>query len=65
MVDLGLNRVYVVDAASLELLLEFGGTGTGPGCFQDAAGLGVDGAGNVVVADSKNHRLALFDQTGR
>lgn len=63
-VDLGLNRVYVVDAASLELLLEFGGTGTGPGCFQDAAGLGVDGAGNVVVADSKNHRLALFDQTG-
>jgi len=62
--DLGLDRVYVLDAASLELLLEFGQTGTGPGCFNDAAGLGVDGAGNILVADSKNHRIALFDKTG-
>lgn len=49
----------------LEISQEFGQTGTGPGCFNDAAGLGVDGAGNILVADSKNHRIALFDKTGR
>ena len=25
----------------------------------------MDGAGNILVADSKNHRIALFDKTGR
>ena len=61
--DLGLDQVYIFDA-SANLLRVFGCTGVGPGCFQDPAGLGVDGEGNMVVADSKNHRLCLYNKEG-
>ena len=59
----------------------FGHTGSGPGCFRDPAGLAVDrlpcsvsiflaratpfSVGNMLVADSKNHRLCLHDSNGR
>ena len=43
----------------------FGTTGDGPGCFNDPAGLGVDEEGNMVVADSKNHRVCLFTKEGK
>ena len=43
----------------------FGKSGSGPGCFSDPAGLGVDGLGNMVVADSRNHRLCVFSPQGK
>ena len=44
------------------ILKVFGGSGTGPGQFWDPAGLAVDDVGNMLVADSRNHRLQLIGQ---
>ena len=41
-----------------------GCSGAQPGQLSDPAGLGVDRAGNVIVADSKNHRICLFAKNG-
>ena len=62
--DLGLDQVYVLDCPSGRLVCKFGRSGTGLGCFQDPAGLGVDDRGNMVVADSKNHRVCLYSRDG-
>ena len=43
----------------------FGCSGSGPGQLSDPAGLVVDSVGNMVVADSRNHRLCLFTQEGK
>lgn len=63
--DLGHHMVYVMDATTYTVTQKFGGPGDGPGCFADPAGLVVDGQGNMLVADSRNHRLCLFSPTGR
>jgi uncharacterized repeat protein (TIGR01451 family) len=47
-----------------KLLMRFGSTGTGPGEFEMADVLAVDAAGNMVVADSKNNRVQLFNAQG-
>ena len=62
--DLGMDKVYILDN-SARLVTVFGTTGDGPGCFNDPAGLGVDGEGNMVVADSRNHRVCLFTKEGK
>ena len=43
----------------------FGVSGSGDGQFSDPAGLVVDRVGNMVVADSRNHRLCLYSQEGK
>ena len=43
----------------------FGSSGTGDGELSDPAGLVVDIAGNIIVADSKNHRLCVFSGDGK
>lgn len=45
--------------------LTIGGPGSAPGAFQHPAGLAVDPAGNVYVADAQNNRIQKFDRTGR
>jgi len=62
--DLGMDRVYILDLVTKGVKM-FGHTGSGPGCFKDPAGLAVDSVGNMLVADSKNHRLCLHDSNGR
>jgi len=57
--DLGRDKVYVVYVNGD--VKEFGESGEGPGQFSDPAGLVVDNQGNMIVADSKNHRLSLFN----
>ena len=80
-------RVYILDLVTKGVKM-FGHTGSGPGCFNDPAGLAVDrlpcslsyvwvctgnvlpraspfSVGNMLVADSKNHRLCLHDSNGR
>lgn len=44
---------------------QWGRPGTGPGEFNRAEGLTVDAAGRVLVADSCNHRIQVFDADGR
>ncbi|MBP9502484.1 MAG: hypothetical protein KBF17_10020 [Candidatus Promineofilum sp.] len=41
-----------------------GSSGSGNGQFSDPRGVAVDGAGNVYVADSGNHRIQKFDAGG-
>lgn len=45
--------------------LTFGGDGTGPGLFQDARHVAVDGNGNVYVSDDKTVRIQKFDSSGK
>ena len=61
--DLGMDRVYVLHSVTKGVTV-FGRSGSGPGCFSDPAGLAVDRAGNMLVADSRNHRLCLHDPRG-
>ena len=42
-----------------------GEAGTGPGNFGEPRGLASDPAGNLYVADTKNHRIQVFDAAGR
>ena len=63
--DLGLNKVYVLDPKKFESVRGFGSFGAGDGQLHDPAGLAVDDVGNILVADSKNHRLCLFDKKGK
>ena len=37
-----------------------GKLGSEAGCLDNPAGLAVDGEGNMLVADSKNHRISVF-----
>ena len=38
-----------------------GGRGKGPGEFRDPTGIEVDDAGNMVVVDSRNHRIQVIN----
>jgi len=61
--DLGLDCVYVLDSVTSKTQV-LGSSGSQPGQLSDPAGLGIDSAGNVIVADSKNHRICLFAKNG-
>lgn len=47
-----------------ELVVELGGTGTGPGQFDGIWGISTDSAGNVYVADTFNRRIQKLDPAG-
>ena len=59
----GDEKVYKFDAAG-NVILSFGGTGTGDGQFDDPDLITVDGDGNVYVGDRMNHRVQKFDNNG-
>jgi NHL repeat len=48
-------------AQSYEHLLTFGSQGSGDGQFILPDGVAVDRAGNIVVADTDNFRIQVFD----
>ena len=48
-----------------ELLETWGGTGSGPGLFNNPTGLVVDGKGNLFIADTGNHRVQELSPTGQ
>ena len=50
---------------SFEFLRKWGSLGIGDGQFRSPGGLAIDGAGNVYVVDSFNHRIQVFDPEGR
>lgn len=43
----------------------WGGLGAGPGQFNNPYGVTLDAAGNLWVADARNHRLQKFDANGK
>ena len=59
-VDLGLDCVFILNKDGTESEL-FGSRGNKEGEFRDPSGLLVDDFGTMVVVDSRNHRLQLFD----
>jgi len=59
--DMGLDCVYVIPTNSSNDASMFGGRGKGPGEFRDPTGIEVDDSGNMVVVDSRNHRLQVFN----
>lgn len=46
-------------------LVSFGSEGTGAGMFQDPRNIGLDGNGNITVADYQDGRVQTFDPTGK
>ena len=58
---MGLDCVYVIHTKSSDDASMFGGRGKGPGEFRDPTGIEVDDSGNMVVVDSRNHRLQVFN----
>lgn len=56
--DLGLDCVYVLNVKSMNTRA-FGNSGKNSGEFLDPAGICVDSVGNIIVADSRNHRLEV------
>ena len=62
--DLGLDLIYILEVGEGRSVVDrrvFGGHGSGSECFRDPAGVIVDQVGNMVIADSRNHRLCLYD----
>lgn len=53
------------DTGFAQVVLTFGGEGIGPGLFEDARHIGVDGDGNIYVADYIGGRIQKFDATGK
>lgn len=45
--------------------MSFGEDGIGPGMFQDARLIGVDGGSHIVVADYEDGRVQIFDPSGK
>ncbi|MBK7449901.1 MAG: NHL repeat-containing protein [Anaerolineales bacterium] len=52
------------EPAFVKQITSFGYKGTGPGMFENARAIGVDGSGNVVVADFGTGRIQIFDANG-
>lgn len=46
------------------VLMEFGGTGTGPGYFTDPQAITVDSQGNIYVGERETCRIQVFDNAG-
>ena len=64
------GRIYIIDymrhtSSVYEkgggYLFEFGGKGWGRGWFQFPSDICVDGSGNVLIADTFNHRVQVLE----
>jgi secreted PhoX family phosphatase len=60
----GNSRVHKYDPKGRHLL-SWGEPGTDPGCFNLPHNIATDAAGLVYVADRENHRVQIFDASGR
>jgi DNA-binding beta-propeller fold protein YncE len=64
LVDTGNDRVVKLGTGG-HFLGSWGRAGTGPGQFQQPAGVAVDPRGDVYVADTGNNRIQKFEAQGR
>ena len=72
--DLTTGDVYVVNnAANIvkvynirgDFRLQFGSTGSGTGQFRNPTGIAINANGEILVCDTGNHRIEVFDRDGR
>ncbi len=47
-----------------QVIMEFGGSGTGPGFFQIPECIAIDASGNLFVGERDNNRIQVFDLNG-
>jgi sugar lactone lactonase YvrE len=59
------DRVQKFGPQGIKWLGAFGRSGSQPGEFSRAEGVGLDGQDRLYVADSCNHRIQVFDADGR
>ena len=62
--EYGADRVSVFSVTG-EKLRSFGTHGSGEGQLKDPRGVAVDAEGNILVADSSNHRIQKFTAEGQ
>jgi sugar lactone lactonase YvrE len=55
----------VIQPGPADIVFTFGGAGTGPGLFQDATGIAIDGKGMVYVSDNQARRIQRFNSDGQ
>jgi uncharacterized protein (TIGR03663 family) len=58
-------RDYSSGASTIAAAREWGKEGSGPGELSEPRGLASDARGNLYVADTKNHRIQVFDGNGQ
>jgi sugar lactone lactonase YvrE len=58
------NRVIKFTSQG-QYLMEWGGSGDGPGQFNQPHSLAMDSQGRLFVADRANNRIQIFDQNGK
>jgi len=64
--DNGCDQVYVLKEKDGKFVCQtVGKSGSRRGELCDPGGVVVDSAGNMIVVDSKNHRLCVFDRKGK
>ena len=63
--EYGNHCVKVYDSQGHKALLTVGKLGSGDGELSSPTGLCVDSQGNILVADSMNHRVSYFHSSGR
>jgi DNA-binding beta-propeller fold protein YncE len=56
--------VAPAQASNFALVAQFGSSGSGDGQFNSPEGVALDSAGNIVVADTQNHRIEVLSPTG-
>lgn len=61
----GAERVQRFSRGGTNWIASWGGHGSGPSQFNRPEGITVDASDQVLVADSCNHRVQIFDRTGR
>ncbi|XP_078584374.1 E3 ubiquitin-protein ligase TRIM32-like [Branchiostoma floridae x Branchiostoma japonicum] len=59
------NHCVYVYKEDGQCLFQFGGSGSGEGQLDRPRGICTDRAGNIIVADSGNNRVEMFDKTAK
>uniref|UniRef100_T1J8Z2 B box-type domain-containing protein n=1 Tax=Strigamia maritima TaxID=126957 RepID=T1J8Z2_STRMM len=62
--DFDLHNINFISSDLKMIRKAFGTQGDNVGQFRRPSGIGVDTEGNLIVVDSKNHRIQIFDSNG-
>jgi tripartite motif-containing protein 71 len=60
----GNSRIVIMDAANGEFVTTFGAEGSQPGNLNSPLGVACGPHGDIVVCDSANRRVQVFDREG-
>lgn len=63
--DTNNHRIKLFDLSTRQDLFSFGSEGSGPGQFKFPRGVAIDGNGSIIVGDSGNNRIQIFDEDGK